>query len=73
MPLGQRTALDVNEVVKACVEFLHHQALFHNIRIVQHLSPNLPQVFMDPSQIQQVVLNLVLNAAEATQSKADQQ
>ncbi len=56
---------NVNKVLEECVSLVDKQVLFHNIRIVQHLSPNLPQVFMDPSQVQQVFMNMILNAAEA--------
>lgn len=55
----------VNRVLEECVSLVDNQVLFHNIKIVQHLSPNLPEVFMDPSQIQQVFMNMILNAAEA--------
>jgi two-component system NtrC family sensor kinase len=55
----------VNRVLEECVSLVDDQALFHNIRIVRHLSPDLPAVFMDPSQIQQVFMNMILNAAEA--------
>jgi len=56
---------NVNRVLEECVSLVDNQVLFHNIRIVQHLSPNLPQVFMDPSQVQQVFMNMILNAADA--------
>jgi PAS domain S-box-containing protein len=38
---------------------------FRNIAITRELAPNLPQVACDGQQIQQVVLNLVRNAAQA--------
>jgi signal transduction histidine kinase len=38
---------------------------FRNIGITRELAPNLPQVACDGQQIQQVVLNLVRNAAQA--------
>ncbi len=56
---------NVNRVLEECVSLVEDQALFHNIQVIKHLSPNLPQVFIDPSQIQQVFMNMILNAAEA--------
>jgi len=56
---------NVNRVLEECVSLVEDQVLFHNIRIEQHLKPDLPQVFMDPSQVQQVFMNMILNAAEA--------
>lgn len=56
---------NVNRVLEECIALVDNQALFHNIRIVKNLAPDLPQVLMDPSQIQQVFMNLIINAAEA--------
>jgi len=55
----------VNRVLEECVSLVDNQVLFHNIQIVQRLGKELPQVLMDPSQIQQVFMNLIINAAEA--------
>jgi len=57
---------NVNTVLQDCVSLVANQALFHNIEIVRRLADDLPLVPMDPSQIQQVFLNLIINAAEAT-------
>jgi two-component system NtrC family sensor kinase len=47
------------------VKLIGHQVLFHNIEIKQALDPNLPQIFGDPGELQQVFTNLFLNAADA--------
>ena len=57
---------NVNAVLQDCLSLVGNQALFHNIEIVRNLACDLPLVPMDPSQIQQVFLNLIINAAEAT-------
>ncbi|MDD3180370.1 MAG: cache domain-containing protein [Opitutaceae bacterium] len=56
---------NVNRVLEECISLVDNQALFHNIQIVKRLGQDLPQVLMDPSQIQQIFMNLVINAAEA--------
>ena len=56
---------NVNRVLEECIALVDHQALFHNIQIVKHLSQDLPKVLMDPSQIQQIFMNMIINAAEA--------
>jgi two-component system NtrC family sensor kinase len=48
-----------------------HKMKLSNVAVETSLREDLPAVPCDQSQIQQVVLNLVLNAAEATQSKSD--
>jgi two-component system NtrC family sensor kinase len=57
---------NVNTVLQECVALVANQALFQNIEIVRHLGEALPLVPMDPSQMQQVFMNLIINAAEAT-------
>lgn len=56
---------NVNRVLDECVSLVDNQALFLNIRIAKHLAQDLPQVLMDPSQVQQVFMNMIINAAEA--------
>jgi two-component system NtrC family sensor kinase len=55
----------VNRLLEECIALVDSQALFHNIRIHKHLSQEVPPVLMDPSQIQQVFMNMIINAAEA--------
>jgi PAS domain S-box-containing protein len=63
--LGQKTLIDLNDIISRCVKLINHQVLFHNIEIKQALDPNLPQIFADPGELQQVFTNLFLNAADA--------
>ncbi len=60
-----KTLCDLNDVLKGCVALLEKQALFQNIRIVHHLEPVLPEATIDPSQIERVFMNIMINAAEA--------
>jgi signal transduction histidine kinase len=46
---------------------VENQAIFHNIDVVLNLDPALPLIIVDPSQIERVFLNLIINAAEAMQ------
>jgi two-component system NtrC family sensor kinase len=55
----------LNRVLEECISLVDNQVLFHNIQIAPRLGKDLPRVFMDPSQIQQVFMNLIINAAEA--------
>jgi two-component system NtrC family sensor kinase len=56
---------DVNSVLQECVSLIEDQAVFHNIQLVKELEPDLPPVIMDPAQMQQVFINMIMNAAEA--------
>jgi two-component system NtrC family sensor kinase len=56
---------DINAVVSDCLSLVEHRAVFHNIQTVKNLGSGLPQVVIDRSQIEQVFMNLIMNAAEA--------
>ncbi len=60
-----KTFCDVNDVLKGCVSLLEKQALFHNIRVSCDLEASLPKAVIDPSQIERVFMNIIINAAEA--------
>ncbi|GEM_PF-1455074 len=57
-------AVDLNEVVNEVLPILR-SALSKKIRIVTQLSEELPPIGADRSQVRQVVMNLVTNAAES--------
>lgn len=59
------TVCDINTVIQECVTFVENQASFQNIEFVMHFETNLPTIVVDPSQMQQVFLNMIINAAEA--------
>ncbi len=61
----QRTLLDMNQVVQDVLSLVRNQASFRNITISVSLPNDLPTVLADGDQMRQVVLNIVLNAAEA--------
>lgn len=64
----RRALADLNKVVRSTVGLAEHKLQLINAEVVLDLQENLPMVECDASQIQQVVLNLVLNGAQAMQS-----
>ena len=56
---------DINRAINDGLFFLVNQALFHNIQIVKDLDPFLPFVRGNASQLKQVFMNIIVNAAEA--------
>lgn len=60
----QPVALDLNEVVRG-VEKMLQQILGEDIAIVLVLAPDLGPTVADPGQIEQVIMNLAVNARDA--------
>ncbi len=56
---------DLRTVLDQAIALVEHQARFHDIVIQREFAPDLPRVLMDISQLQQVILNLLVNASEA--------
>jgi two-component system NtrC family sensor kinase len=61
----KRADADLNEIVKKTLSLISHKLELGNVIMTLKLDENLPLVPCDASQIQQVVVNLVMNAAEA--------
>jgi two-component system NtrC family sensor kinase len=60
-----KTVCDVNSVLEQCVGLVQDQALFHNIELTKDYAAGLPMAVIDPSQIERVFMNMIINAAEA--------
>ena len=60
---------DVNAIVSESFLLTKKQAAFNNVELEMNLAANLPPIYLDKDQIQQAVMNLTLNAIEATSSR----
>ena len=67
----QRAPADLNKLVRTTLSLVQHKMKLSNVAVETDLRADLPAVPCDASQIQQVILNLLLNAAEATQSRPE--
>lgn len=63
-----RQSTDINQLIRDVVTFAELEAKRHQIPIEFELSPGLPEVPIKRIQVEQVVLNLLLNAVDAIQS-----
>jgi PAS domain S-box-containing protein len=61
---GQRKAVNLNEVVSS-VERMVSRLIGEDIQLEMHLQPDLPATRVAPGQIEQVLINLCINAREA--------
>ena len=61
--------IDLNQTIRQCLSILENQPLFHNIQIVKELETSLPEILVNKNHINQVLTNMVLNAADAMEGK----
>jgi signal transduction histidine kinase len=57
--------VDLNALVRSTVDLLHSELIGRRLKVELQLGSDLPQVFADAVQLQQVLLNLVVNAMDA--------
>jgi signal transduction histidine kinase/CheY-like chemotaxis protein len=68
---AQKAPLDVNHAVNEAIVFVRRELLSHQVSVRMELSRALPVVLADRTQLQQVIINLVINAIEAMQPVTD--
>jgi PAS domain S-box-containing protein len=63
-----KVPLDINHVVREVMALVQRELTSHQASLRMELAPALPMVMGDRVQLQQVIINLVMNGAEAMQS-----
>lgn len=66
----QFESIDINGMAAQALRLIHSAAIHRNVVIHTALDPQLPSVEADPIHLQQVLLNLLLNAMDAMQETA---
>jgi len=67
---AKREKVDVAEVLSEAIAITHGELIAHNVAIEPHLDASEMMVLADKNQIQQVLLNLILNAVDALDNNA---
>jgi two-component system, LuxR family, sensor kinase FixL len=63
--ISARKQVSLNDLVMNVVRMVHPNAMLHSCQLGTFLDPDLPTVEGDPVQLQQVLLNLIINAFDA--------
>jgi two-component system, NtrC family, sensor kinase len=63
--------VSLNDIMDASVALVQHQSSFHDITIVKEYDVSLPPAFVDANQIQQVLVNILLNASHAMPQRGE--
>ena len=58
---------DLNILIDRTLALIENQSAFHNIQIQRKFAASLPSIIADGRQLQQVFMNIILNAADAMQ------
>ncbi|MDD8017406.1 MAG: ATP-binding protein [Bacteroidota bacterium] len=65
-----RSKVDVNAIIRSTVNLILHKLKLMGVEIDLALDEHVASISCDGSQLQQVVINLIMNGAEAAQSKS---
>ncbi len=65
----KRKDSDLNEIIRHAVRVVENQLKTRKVRVEVHADPALPPLRIDDNQIQQVILNLLVNAADAMEER----
>lgn len=66
---SEKSSANINILIENTLLIMRNQAKFHNISFDMQLAPSLPFLSIDPNQLQQVFVNLLINAADAMEEK----
>ena len=61
----EATSTNINELLDKSLSLVESQSLFQNIRVEKQYAADLPLIIADSAQLQQVFMNIILNAADA--------
>jgi C4-dicarboxylate-specific signal transduction histidine kinase len=62
---GERKWVSMNDVLREAVTLFHSESIIRNVRVEKHVTEPLPPVMVDKVLILQVLINLLMNAAES--------
>ena len=62
------TRVNLDRMVEDAFSFLYHQPLFRGISLEKKIARDFPEITADSNQLSQVLMNLLINAAQASPS-----
>lgn len=61
----RKTEVNLNRLVEEGLNFFESRCAKEGIELLRSLSPDLPEIPADPAQLNQVIVNLIINALQA--------
>jgi len=71
---GQKTlfeTFDLNAAIEEVVKLVHSETVIQNVSVSKDLKPGIPTLYGDYIQMQQVILNLLINALDAVKEQPE--
>lgn len=65
----EKAPASLNDIVRASLRIVSNKADFFNVKVNLELSETLPNIYINAPQIQQVFLNMIVNAADAMEGR----
>lgn len=62
---SKKTVADINETINQALTIVENQLSINNIRVIKNLTKSMPPIRIDKNQMEQVFINLLVNAADA--------
>jgi PAS domain S-box-containing protein len=69
---ARRAQLEINQIIQSVVALLRNELTRNRVQVRTELAADLPRVQGDPVQLQQVLINLIMNAIEAMRCSKEQ-
>jgi len=63
--------VQINDILRSAFEIFSQQLKVRGIGVVWDLNPDIPPILADPGRLEQVFINLLLNARDAIEEKCD--
>ena len=62
-------SVSLKNLIEESLPLLHDQFLIKNVQLTKKYANTIPEILGDPNQLQQVILNLILNAVQAVEDQ----
>jgi len=63
------SSVEIKKTITNTINFIKHRKKFKNIKIIQNITDKIPNIKLDEQKFRQVLINLLLNAADAVNEK----
>ena len=63
------SSVSLNELIENVLKLTDYLISRKNIRVIKNLSSDIPEIMIDPNKMEQVFLNIILNAIQAMDNR----